>query len=71
MNARQMALFPVLRKNFIATDALFPYLPAPVPLFFAYNRLEIAFYMPNTLSMCIAPPKIHKCPKKTAHTLTI
>lgn len=40
-----MTLFPVFRKNFIATDALFPYLTASVPLFLAYNRLEIAFHI--------------------------
>ena len=45
MNACQMTLFPVFRKKFIATDALFPYLTASVPLFLAYNRLEIAFYI--------------------------
>ena len=45
MNACQMTLFPVFRKNFIATDALFPYLTASVPLFLAYNRLEIAFHI--------------------------
>ena len=45
MNACQMTLFPVFRKNFIATDALFPYLTASVPLLLAYNRLEIAFHI--------------------------
>ena len=45
MNTCQMTLFPVFRKNFIATDALFPYLTASVPLLLAYNRLEIAFHI--------------------------
>lgn len=45
MYSREMTLFSVLRKNIIATDALFPYLTASVPLLLAYNRLEIAFYI--------------------------
>ena len=45
MNACQMTLFPVFRKNFIATDALFPYLTASAPLLLAYNRFKIAFHI--------------------------